>query len=226
MENALMTQPSKSELVHVRSKNIHGMLPAFAADAQAAPKNHAKLLQNADYKSSYERYGKTMAEAKERLAAHEYAKLAADFEEEIARAAAASIKAGSCGAEAYATEYAAAAERMHKELGFDWLRKHAVGIQGFYRLKSAAYDGYLTVQEGDASKWAVYIYAGQKRAPHNNGELRGEGRLEGGKLVVNYGNDNASATVTLVFEGETARVETSKAFKESGWFGATRIAAP
>ena len=201
------------------------LLMAFAASAQgSAPKNHAELLKDDFYRENRQQYENIMTEAKERLTAEEYDKLAADFEAEIARGAAESIKAGDSEAEAYATEYIAAVERLNRELIFDWLRKNAAGVQGFYRFISEAYEGWLTVQEGDGpASWAVSIFVSQRNEPYNNGELDGEGKLDGGRMAVNYGSDDASATVTIVFDGETARVETSKAFKESGWFGANIV---
>ena len=198
---------------------------AFAPGAQGfTPKNHAELLKDDFYRENRQQYENIMAEAKERLLADEYNKLAADFETEIARGAAESIKAGDSETEAYATEYIAATERMNRELIFDWLRKNAAGVQGFYRFISEAYDGWLTVQEGDGpASWAISIFVSQKSEPQNNGELDGEGKLDGGRMAVNYGNDDASATITITFDGETARVETSRAFKESGWFGANVV---
>ena len=193
----------------------------FAANVRAEPKNHADLLQNEEYKDSYEQYETVMAEAKERLSAEEYARLKDACEAMIARDAAAGVKEGENEADAYSLAYATANEHVDKELTFDWLRKNAVGIQGFYAFENKALGGYMTVQEGgDPGVWAIAVYVTQKHEPFNSGELEGEGTLDGGRVAVNYGNDDAAATVTVAFDGETARVETSGAFKESGWLGA------
>ncbi len=197
------------------------LLLAFAAHAQAAPKNHAKLLQDEEYKNNYGQYEKGMAEAKGRLTAEEYARLGSDCETAIARDAAAGLKAGETEAGAYALAYGTANERVNRELAFDWLRKNAVGVQGFYRFVSRGLDGYMTVQQGGTPNVrAVSISVIQKCEPYNSGEVEGEGRLDGDRMTVNYGNEDAAATVTVTFEGETARVETSRAFKEGGWLGA------
>jgi hypothetical protein len=42
-------------------------------------------------------------------------------------------------------------------------------------------------------------------------------------MRVDYGGGDQSATVDIAFDGETAKVTTSGAFKESGWFGANVI---
>lgn len=197
------------------------LLLAFTGPAWAAPENHAELLRDEDYKSGYEQYEKIMDEAKGRLSKEEFTKLKADCEASIAGDAAAGVKGGDSEAEAYSMAYGAANEHVNKELVFDWLRKNAIGIQGFYRFANNGFDGYMTVQEGSGPGiWAVSLFAIQKREPYNSGEVDGEGRPEGGGMAVNYGSDDAAATVTVVFDGETARVETSAAFKESGWLGA------
>ena len=196
------------------------LLLVFASGAQALPEKHAELMQNEEYKDSYEQYETIMAEAKERLTADEFARLKADCEAMIAKEAAESMKDGENEADAYSMAYGTANEHADRQLVFDWLRKNPVGIQGYYAFGNEAFDGYMMVQEGgDPGDWAIAISVIQKREPFNSGEVEGVGKLEGGKVAVNYGSDDAAATVTVTFDGETATVESSQAFKESGWLG-------
>lgn len=198
---------------------------AVGVSAAEPPQNHPALLKNQDYKDAHERYATSMAEAKERLTADEYKSLEAANEQAIARGVRESMAGGETEANAYATEYWALSENTGRLLVWDWLRKNARGVQGFYKLKSGAYDGYMTIQEGeDAGSWAVYVFAAVKGTPEKNGELRGEGKLHEKTMTVSCGDsgeggEKAAPTVSIVFDGESARITTSKAFKESGWSG-------
>ncbi|MDR0882918.1 MAG: hypothetical protein LBP55_10365 [Candidatus Adiutrix sp.] len=193
--------------------------PGFAA----LPKDHAAYLKTSeDYQSAFEQFTKVMQEAKERLSAEDYNALEGENETAIAESVREDMASDAAEVDAYATAFGMRNAYVNQALTWDWLRQNAVGVQGFYRLKSGAFDGYLTVQEGeDKGVYAVYIFAAQKEGgAENNGELRAEGKLDVSKIRLNYGNDDPSATIDLTFDGETAQVATSEAFKKSGWFGA------
>jgi hypothetical protein len=194
---------------------------AFAA----LPKNHAEFLKDEEYQHNFDRFSATMDEAKERLTPDEYKALERENDEAIAESVREDMASGSSEAEAWAGAYLYRAEHIGNVLTWDWLKKNAKGVVGFYKLKSGAFDGYMTVQDSDEKDaYAIYIYAIQKAGgADNNGELEGLGRLEGTKMRVDYGNDDQSATVDIAFNGETANVTTSGVFKESGWFGANVI---
>lgn len=196
---------------------------AASAPAEALPANHDQLMKNEDYRSAYERYTAALAEARDRLTDEEYRALADGCEKAVAENAAESVKGGTDQAEAYAAEYWARNENISRELVWDYLRKNAEGVQGLYRFQSEGYDGYLTVQAADdPGVWAVEISAIMTGDSENSGEVQGLGRLDGNRMAVNYGDDEAEKdgrTVDITFDGETARVATSEGFKRSGWLG-------
>jgi len=199
----------------------------FAAGSPAlagAPKGHATFMENEDYQSAYEQFTAVMSEAKERLSPGEYGELEKENDETMAESVKEDIASETPEIEAWATAYQMRTVYVGNALTWDWLRKNAKGVQGFYALKSGSFDGYMTIQEGDdKNAYAVYIFAAQKGGAENNGELEGGGVLDGKKISVEYGTDDSSATVTVAFDGETATVTTSDAFKESGWFGANVV---
>jgi hypothetical protein len=195
--------------------------PAFAA----LPKDHAQYMESSeDYKNAFEQFTEGMREAKERLSAGEYKDLERENETTVAEIVKESLEAKDPEADAYATAYWMRNAYVNKALVWDWLRKNANGVQGFYRMQSAAFNGYMTIQEGEGKGlYAVYIFAVQKGGAENNCELKAEGKLNKKKMRLNYGGDDPSATVDLAFDGESARVTTSGAFKASGWFGANVV---
>jgi hypothetical protein len=197
---------------------MFGTLVGSPAFAFTPPEGHEKFLEDEDYKNQFERFTATMEEAKERLAPDEYKALEKETDKAMAQSVKEDMESGSSEAEAWSTAYIVGAESVGQELTFDWLRKNAKGVQGYYKLKSDAFDGYMTIQEGDEENfYAVYIFAIQERGASNSGEVEGGGKLDGGKILVDYGADEPAATVT--FDGETATVATSEAFKASGWIG-------
>lgn len=114
------------------------------------------------------------------------------------------------------TEEEACGDDVH-----DSLRGNATGVQGCYTLKSDALDGCMTVREGDEENFhAIHIFAVQKDGANNAGEVNGGGKLVGNAIAVRYGGDDPDATIDVIFNGETAKVVTSDAFKGSGWLGA------
>jgi hypothetical protein len=77
----------------------------------------------------------------------------------------------------------------------------------------------MTVKQGgEENFYAVYLFAIQKGGAGNSGDVDGGGRLEGKKIAVDFGGEEGQ-TVTVHFDGETATVETSEEFKDSGWLG-------
>ncbi len=76
------------------------------------------------------------------------------------------------------------------------------------------------MEKGDTpDMYAVKIYAIQKKAPNNSGELDGFGKLNGNAMSAADKNDDTNP-VTITFKGDTATIAEPKAFKESGWLGA------
>ena len=193
---------------------------AFAA----FPKNHAEFLKNEDYQHNFDRFTATMDEAKERLTSDEYKALEKENDEAFAESVREEMASGSSEVDAWGMAYLIRTEHVGNVLTWDWLKKNAKGVVGFYKLKSDAFDGYMTVEDSDEKgAYAIYMYAVQKGAAENNGELKGLGKLRGTKMRVDYGSDEQLATVDVAFDGEVAIVTTSDAFKESGWFGANVI---
>jgi hypothetical protein len=200
------------------------LTPLFfmTAGAEAAiPKNHEKLMENEDYQYSYNRFQAAMSEAKERLDAGEYKALERENDEEIASSVKSDMESGSSETEAYSMAFDWRAEHIGNVLTWDWLRKNAKGAVGYYRLESGAFDGYMTVQEGDEEgMYAVLIHAIQKGGAENSGELELLGRLEGNKITLRPDDEKQDEAAEVTFDGEKARVTTSDAFKEGGWLGA------
>ncbi|MDR1533878.1 MAG: hypothetical protein LBU64_02075, partial [Planctomycetota bacterium] len=97
--------------------------------------------------------------------------------------------------------------------------------QGYYKLKSDAFDGSLTVERaGGENSYAVHLFAVQKGGANNMGEVDGIGVLVGNKIKISPGYGDGIPglvdAVEVIFAGETARVATSEAFKGGGWLGA------
>ena len=67
--------------------------------------------------------------------------------------------------------------------------------------------------------YAVQIYAIQKNAPYNSGEMDGFGKLNGNAMNAVDKNDDQNP-VSITFKGDTATIAEPKAFKESGALGA------
>ena len=200
--------------------SLAGILLLAASAVCAEPANHAKLMANGEYKQAFEAYSATLKEARDRLDAKDFAAVQKAVQAEMAASAKEDIASGTAEAEAWGTAYGVGRESLNRELRWDWLRRHPEGVQGFYRMKSKAFDGWLTVEKGDTpDMYAVKIYAIQKKAPNNIGELDGFGNLNGNVMSAADKNDDANP-VTITFKGDTATIAEPKAFKESGWLGA------
>jgi hypothetical protein len=223
---------------HFRSANIRSdmsrmrkIIPVFAAAMLASvvlvtaasaftpPKDHEKLLKDEDYQHQFKRFSATLNEAKSRLSPAKYAELEEKIDEEMAESVKEDMATGSTEVEARSIAYMVGIELVGHELTVDWFRENATGVQGYYKLKSDAFDGYMTVKQGDEENfYGVYLYAIQKGNAENSGEVDGVGKIEGKKILVDFGGEEGQ-TVTVNFDGETATVETSKEFKDSGWLG-------
>jgi hypothetical protein len=197
----------------------------LTAGAEAAlPANHEKLMENGEYQYSYNRFQAVMSEAETRLDADEYKALERENDEEIAASVKNDMESGSSEAEAYDMAFAWRAEHVGNVLTWDWLRKNAKGVTGYYRLESGAFDGYMTVQESDEENvYAVFIYAIQKGGAENSGDLDLPGRAEGNKITLRPDDEKEEESVEVTFDGEKARVVTSEAFREGGWLGGNVI---
>ena len=66
--------------------------------------------------------------------------------------------------------------------------------------------------------YAVEIDVTMKKDPSNSGYIYGPGQLSGNKMTMSH--DEEDNAVTITFDGETAKITTSKALDDSGWFGA------
>ena len=79
----------------------------------------------------------------------------------------------------------------------------------------------MTLEKGDEDGlYAVEIFVTMRRAPHNTGEIYGPGKFSGGKMTVTAPTGDDDSAVTITFDDETAKVETTEALKYGGWFGA------
>ena len=189
-------------------------LPASAA----LPKNHKEYMKDEDYKNSFEQFAAGMKEAKERLTPDEYKALENVTGEAIAASVKEDAESGCSEAEAYETAFYVGGGYIENELRWDWLRKNAEDAQGFYRLKSGGFEGYMTLEKGDdEGEYAVNISVVMKQEPYNSGEFYGPGRLSGGGMAV-YDSDDTNV-ITITFDGGTAKLASSREFKESGELG-------
>ena len=203
------------------------VLGMAAVSSAALPGNHEEYMKNESYKSAFDQFALGMEEAKDRFTPDEYEALEKEGDELIASWVKVDMEeSGYTEADAYETAYWTRYEQIGRELRWDWLRKNAEDAQGFYRLKNATFDGYLTLEKGDEDDlYAVEIEAVMKSDSQNSGHFSGPGKLSGGPRDARTGKmtvptDDDDNAVTITFDGETAKVETSQAFKESGWLGA------
>ena len=195
-------------------------MAAFSPALGALPGNHEDYLKNESYKNAFDQFTLGMEEAKDRLAPDEYEVLKKEGDELIAFWIKADMEdSGYSEADAYETAYWMRYEQIGRELRHDWLRKNAEDAQGFYRLKSATFDGYLTLEKGDEDYlYAVEIEAAMRSGSQNSGHFKGSGKLSGSKMIVShYDGENVAE---IIFDGETAMVAASQILMDSGWFGA------
>lgn len=172
------------------------------------PKDHKKFMKNGDYAEAYEQFSATMKEAEERLESAEYAELDRENGREIAESVAEDTASGDfTEMEAYASAYWMRGEYVSKYLVWDWLKRNAEGVLGFYRLKSGDAEGYLTVEESDEEGlYAVYATKTAKGDRDKTADLRNFGKLEGNKMTVGD-EEEEEYVLTVVFDGETAIVK-------------------
>ncbi|MBQ9452978.1 MAG: hypothetical protein IJU65_06775 [Desulfovibrio sp.] len=198
-----------------------GCMVLLATSAVCAePANHAKLMTNSEYKQAFETYSATLQEARTCLDAKDFASVQKTVQAEMDDSVKEDVASGTAEVEAWSTAYSVGRESLNRELKWDWLRRHPEGIQGFYRMQSKAFDGWLTVEKGDKPDlYAVQIYAIQKNAPNNSGELDGFGKLTDHSMNAVDKNDDQNP-VSITFKGDTATIAEPKAFKESGALGA------
>ena len=195
------------------------LLCSVSASA-SLPGSHEEYLKNESYKSAFDQFTLGMEEAKDRLTPAEYETLEKEGEEVIASSVKEDMERGYSEADAYETAYWARYEQVNRELSWDWLRKNAKDAQGFYRLKSDIFSGYMTLETGDGEEedvYAVEIYVIMKKEPRKSADFKGVGMFEDGKMTVSDFYDDIAA---ITFDGETATVAASKALMDSDWFNA------
>ncbi len=191
----------------------------IASAVSAEPANHARLMANGEYKEAFEAYSATLQEARTRLDAKDFAAVQKAVQAEMDASVKEDVASGTAEAEAWGAAYAVGRGSLNRELKWDWLRRHPEGVQGFYRMQSKAFDGWLAVEKGDTpDTYAVQIYAIQKNAPNNSGELEGFGKLKGKAMKAADKNDDKNP-VNITFKGDAATIAEPKAFKESGALG-------
>lgn len=196
------------------------MLLSVASAVCAEPVNHAKFMANGEYKQAFEAYSVTLQEAKKRLDAKDFAVVRKEVLAVMADSVKEDVSSGTAEVEAWSTAYMIGRESLNRDLKWDWLRRHPEGVQGFYRMQSKVFDGWLTVEKGDKPDlYAVQIYAIQKNAPNNSGDLDGFGTLKGNAMNAVDKNDDQNP-VGITFKGDVATIVEPKAFKESGALGA------
>ena len=207
-------------LVFCMSAFCIAVSPALAA----LPKKHKEYLKNEYYKDAFETFTAAMEEIKEKFTPDEYKA----FEKEIDEATAVYEKAAAevedaLDADVYGEIYARIIDDLiTEELRWDRLRKNAEGVQGFYRLKSSAFEGYMAVEKYEkGDKYGVEIRVTMKNEPRNSGYFEGDGKLSGGEILAyNVYEGNEEDVVTINFDGETAKVKANQAFKDGGALGA------
>ena len=211
-------------------KHINVLVRAFCASAMAfclfaspllaaLPEKHQEYMKNESYKGAFEQFTAGMKEAKERFTPDEYANIEMGIYEVIAASIKEDMETGSSEADAYETAYLMGYKQVGNELRWDWLRKNAEDAQGFYRLKSDVFDGYMTLEKAEKKGiYAVNISLVMKKTPYNSGDFYGPGKLSGKKMIVP--NDDDKNAVTILLDGESARVATTQTFKKSGVLGA------
>ena len=190
------------------------LLLLTASAAAATPANHDALMTDGEYRKAFEAYSTTEQEAGERLDAQDFAAVQKVVQAEMAEWAEMEISAGSSETEAWSNAYATGRDSLNRELMWDWLRRHPEGVQGFYRMQSKTFDGWMTVRkEKNADMYAVHIVASQKSTPFNSGELDGVSRLKDNSMQVADQSDEKNP-VQIAFHGETATIVEPEAFKK------------
>jgi hypothetical protein len=193
-------------------------LGGASAFAFTTPKGHESFMADEDYKNQFEAFSLVEREAKERLTPQEFQALEKKIDESLAAEVKENMESESTEAAAWSTAYIVASESIGRELVFDYLRKNPTGVQGYYKLVSEAFDGYMTVQEGDTeNSYAVYISVVPNGGSAYGGEVNGHGQLAGNKIPVDFGSDDKAATVEVSFDGDKAGVVTSEGFKSGDW---------
>jgi hypothetical protein len=196
-----------------------------AAESFTLPKDHAELMKEDYYKEPFERFAALMEEAKEKLDGGDYATLEREYEEAAKVAERESVpdpnldfskeEQFALRLDAWEVTWRVQSDRIEQVIKNDRLKRNAEGVRGYYR--NASSGGWMTVEEGEEKNvYVITISAteeGGEPDMESTGVVTGNGKLEGKKMSIDYNDPNSKITVT--FDGETAKVETSKAFKES-----------
>jgi hypothetical protein len=200
-------------------------LSVLAAESFTLPKDHAEMMKEDYYKKPFERFAALMEKAKEKLDSQDYAALEREYEEAVKVAERESVprpgldfskeEQFSLQLDAWEATWRMQSDRIDQIIKNDQLKRNAEGAQGFYR--NASSGGWMTVEEGEEKNvYVIMISAteeGGEPDMESTGVVTGSGKLEGKKMSIDYYDPDSKITVT--FDGETAKVETSKAFKES-----------
>lgn len=198
------------------------VLQSFSSEASpcALPRNHPDLMKNEDYKTMFEQFSAAVQEARARLDDAEYEALEEKCARELPEIAKKAMKDGDTEADAYWFAYLEYFEYVDTLLTWDWLKRNANGIVGFYRLQSDKYDGYLTVQEGDDKDvYAFALIVSAKGNPDDNYNMKCPLELKDGKMILDNSGETGEGTVEVSFVGETAHVATSNDFKDMRFSG-------
>ncbi len=210
-------------MVTLQSKKIVFLACALllmASTASAIPADHAVLMKDSEYKEAFAMYSETLHEAEKRMQAQDLSKVKNDVQAQMEASVKEYVSSGLAEAEAWATAFILGKEELDHEMTRDWLCRHPEGMQGFYRMQSSIFDGWLAIQKADApEQYAVHIFAIQKNEPFNSGELEGLGTAKGNVISAADKNDDENP-VSITVSGETATISEPKAFKESGALGA------
>ena len=193
-------------------------LAMVSSVSAALPKDHADFMKDEDYKNAFEQFTLGMQEAKERLTPDEYKALEKSNDEEMATSVKEDMEYGSSEKEAYETAYSLGYEQTSRELKWDWLRKNAEDAQGFYKMQSDAFGGYMALSKGEEDGiYEVEISLQMNYEPYNSGYFYGFGNHSGSKMLV-YDSDDENV-ITITFDSDIAKVTSTQAFKESGYLG-------
>ena len=193
-------------------------LAVVSSVSAALPKDHADFIKDEDYKTAFEQFTLGMEEAKERLTPGEYKALEKSSGDSMATSVKEDLENGYSEKEAYTTSYYVGYEVVNRELKWDWLRKNAEDAQGFYKLQSDAFGGYMALSKGEEDGlYEVEISLEMKYEPYNSGYFYGYGNLSGSKMPV-YDSDDENV-INITFDGEIAKVTSTQAFKDSGYLG-------
>lgn len=176
---------------------VHPDVPAVQ------PEDHAKFLDNEDYKKSFGEYAEIMAGLEKNLSSDEYAALEKKSGQEIADSVRQSLEEyGFPEMIAWSGAYAEQIDQLvDTVVVWEMLKRNPIGIQGYYRFKGGIPDGYLTVRAVEGCDYYdVAVRVG-------DGGFWGSGKLESGKMTAEHEYSGVFDDILdLSFDGDTARV--------------------